>query len=298
VTARRIARWTALTILALSAGGGLFFYLEPMRIARWMARRALDRSGLERATLAGPSGTLHYWRSEAASTTGPAMVLVHGMGDNAGTWARVAAPLAAKHRLLVPDLPGHGASDPPTGPLPFDLFVPGLLALLDQESPGQPVVLVGSSMGGWVSLALALEHPERVAEIWGLGSAAFYRDVAPITLTPTNRAEALAFIDAISGPGVPAPAGFFLDDYVQAIRTGATPRILAALEPDDFLEGRLGGVRAPVHLIWGEADDLLPVSYGRRIHAELPHATFDVIPACGHVPQWECAGELLRLMSP
>lgn len=293
---RKIVIAVSLAILGLIGAGGVFFYLEPVRIARWMARRALDRTGLERVSLDGPTGRLNYWRSPAPGA-GPTMVLVHGMGDHAGTWTRVVTPLGQRHRLLVPDLPGHGDSDPRTGPIPFPLLTQGLVALLDREAPGEAVTVVGNSMGGWVALELALDHPERVAQVWGLGSAALYRDLAPITLTPSNRAEALAFIDAISGPAVPTPAGFFLDDYIQAVRRGSTPRILAALRKEDFLAGRMGAIRTPVHLVWGDADELLPLDYGRQIQAEIPGATFDVIPACGHVPQWECPGPLLGLMS-
>jgi pimeloyl-ACP methyl ester carboxylesterase len=294
---RRVATWLAAVVLGLGAIGGVFFYFEPVRIARWASRRALDRAGLERATLAAPTGRLHYWRAPGTGTGSKGtMVLLHGMGDQSGTWARVVLPLGREYRLLLLDLPGHGSSEPETGPLPFDLFPRGLLALLEHEAPREAVTLVGNSMGGWVALRFALEHPDRVAAIWGLGAAALYRDLAPLTLTPSNRAEAIAFIDAITGPNVPPPAGFFLDDYVQAVQHGSTRRILAALKRSDFLESRLPNLRTPVHLIWGEADGLLPVEYGRRLQSLIPGATFEAIPGCGHVPQWECPGPLLERM--
>src|SRR6185295_2247265 len=71
-------------------------------------RFRLRLAGLEHRTLPAPRGTLSYWEGGK----GPLLVLVHGLGNDAGIWAPVAPALLAKHRLLVIDLPGHGTSAP------------------------------------------------------------------------------------------------------------------------------------------------------------------------------------------
>jgi pimeloyl-ACP methyl ester carboxylesterase len=90
---------------------------------------------------------------------GPTVVLVHGLGARAGHWLPVARRLARDHRVVLVDLPGHGAS-----PMPASLTLQSATAALDQALAGErrPVTLVGHSLGGLVAAAEACEHPERV----------------------------------------------------------------------------------------------------------------------------------------
>ena len=85
-------------------------------------RLALTVAGLERVVR--PDGDV-YWRGGPANA--PVVVLLHGVNDQAGTWAQVAGPLAKRVRLIVPDLAGHGESEPKTGPIPLPLIVARLL---------------------------------------------------------------------------------------------------------------------------------------------------------------------------
>ena len=63
----------------------------------------------------------------------PALVLIHGANDHAGTWFAVAAPLAQRWRVIVPDLAGHGESEPRTGPIAISRVIAGLEAVLQDE---------------------------------------------------------------------------------------------------------------------------------------------------------------------
>jgi pimeloyl-[acyl-carrier protein] methyl ester esterase len=91
---------------------------------------------------------------------GPSIVLVHGLGSRAEQWLPVARLLARRYRVSMVDLPGHG---PTAMPEPFSLDRAALgLDLALNESPNEPVVLVGHSLGGLVATAEALENPGRV----------------------------------------------------------------------------------------------------------------------------------------
>ncbi len=91
---------------------------------------------------------------------GPAIVMVHGLGSRAEHWLPVARLLAARHRVVLVDLPGHGESAMPA-PFSLERATQALDRALDRTSR-EPVVLMGHSLGGLVAAAEACEHPGRV----------------------------------------------------------------------------------------------------------------------------------------
>ena len=218
-----------IALLATAVGIGAF-YSNPVGIGMTLARQALDRMGLERQAFDAPAGRLLYWRGGA----GEPVVLVHGMGNQAGTWVKIAADLSHSARLIVPDLPGHGDSAPYEGELTLRDEVAGLAALIDRESPDTPVTLVGNSMGGWVSLLYAAEHPDRVRRVIALNSAGLEYDLGDLTLVPSTREEARALVTAMSPEGVGLPRDFVIDDLIEKITDGAGPRLIAGHDPRRF----------------------------------------------------------------
>ena len=71
---------------------------------------------------------------------------------------------------------------------------------------------------------------------------------------------------------------------------------MADLEAN-LLEGKLHDLNIPTDLVWGVSDRLLTLDYAKRLAAELPAARLTTLPACGHVPQVECPGELFKALT-
>jgi pimeloyl-ACP methyl ester carboxylesterase len=93
---------------------------------------------------------------------GPPMVLLHGPGEFAATWLPVLPRLARTHRVIVPDLPGHGASQVEEGPLDAERVLHWLDELIEQTCPAPPV-LVGGTVGGAIAARFATHHQRRLA---------------------------------------------------------------------------------------------------------------------------------------
>lgn len=111
---------------------------------------------------------LHYY--DAGAGAAPALVLIHGLGDEADTWRHVFLPLAEQRRVIALDLPGFGRSDKPYRSYTVTFFaraVWALLSALDLER----VVLVGSSLGAFVCQRLAIARPAAVAQLVLIGGA-------------------------------------------------------------------------------------------------------------------------------
>ena len=145
--------------------------------------RSLQANGLSHRVLAwSPTAPL---RDAAPAST---VVLVHGLMDAAGSWDRVAPVLAAVgYRVFAPDMRGFGdGGRAPSGSYyHFSDYVADLAALVEVLSPGEPVALVGHSMGGTITTLYAGAFPERVARLAsleGLGPPDNAWEVGPIRM--------------------------------------------------------------------------------------------------------------------
>jgi pimeloyl-ACP methyl ester carboxylesterase len=112
--------------------------------------RRLDLAGIETAVLEGGAG--------------PPVILLHGPGAHAAHWMDVIPGLVATHRVIAPDLPGHGASGTGTAPLSTKRILAWLGALIDETCPS-PAALVGHLMGGAIAARYAARAKEGVAQL-------------------------------------------------------------------------------------------------------------------------------------
>lgn len=95
---------------------------------------------------------------------GPPVVLLHGAGEFAACWIRVIPELVLAHRVIAPDLPGHGASQPAGEPLDAAKVVAWLGELIERTCPSPPA-LVGHLLGGAIAARFAIEHPDRLSRL-------------------------------------------------------------------------------------------------------------------------------------
>ena len=286
---KKIALALLAFIVIAAAAAFVAFRLRPLATLQIVGRSMVRGAKLEKVTVAGPRGPLTVFRGG----TGPTVVLLHGVNDQAGGWARVAKPLAASHHLVIPDLPGHGESEPLEGPLTVDELIAGVEAVLAAEP--RPAVLVGNSMGGWLALLVARRHPEHVSRVVLLNAAAI-RAERHVSLVPKDREEARAAMAAVMAPSAPPTPDFVLDDLVRRAPASPAARLMATSFNDHALDGRLGEIRVPVFMVWGAEDRLLPRAYAEKVAAGLPQAKLTFLDNCGHMPQRECPDRLLPLL--
>src|SRR3954462_12793806 len=124
--------------------------------------------------------TIHgYRRAFRVAGSGPAILLIHGIGDNSTTWSTVQTKLAQRFTVIAPDLLGHGKSDKPRGDYSIAAYANGmrdLLTVLDIER----ATLVGHSLGGGVAMQFAYQFPERTERLVLVASGGAGRGVSPL----------------------------------------------------------------------------------------------------------------------
>lgn len=210
-------------------------------------------------------------------------VWIHGWSAEIGVW-RSFPDVPGREAILV-DMPGHGRS-PWTADWTLASLARGVLALLDA-----PADFVGWSMGGVLSLACALERPERV------------RSVAVLAMSNFGGERAVRMRDSLAKDKLRALAEFYKVVWSEADRRTpgfeelqkelARKRRLPSTEAmvgiyDGFLAGipklALESVRCPVVVAHGTADGVAPIERARDIVARIPGARLVPVPGAGHVP--------------
>ena len=121
--------------------------------------------------------TIHgYRRAFRVAGSGPAILLIHGIGDNSTTWSTVQSKLAQRFTVIAPDLLGHGKSDKPRADYSVAAYANGmrdLLSVLDIDR----VTVIGHSLGGGVAMQFAYQFPQLVDRLILVGAGGVTKDV-------------------------------------------------------------------------------------------------------------------------
>lgn len=261
------------------------------------ARANLVKLGLAYSFVELKDGVVHYRLEGPAG--GPLIVLVHGFSTPSFVWNDYFAPLTrAGYRVLSFDIYGRGFSDRPATRYDADLSDRELEELLDKLAPGEPVHLVGYSMGGAVTTIFAARHPERARSLTliapaGLGVAK--SDNAELLKRPLIgdwivRMFGLKIFHAAAADQArfaPDPTRFLTDFDRQMDYRGYGDALLSTLRyypltGSDAAYAEAGRAARPVMVIWGEADDTVPFSNAKKLMELMPRAKLYSYPKLGH----------------
>lgn len=252
---------------------------------------------------------------EAGSPGAPAVLLVHGLMSDSGTWAEVVEPLAARGlRAIAIDLLGHGESDKPTGPYLLDdfaLVLDGFITALGLDR----VTLCGHSLGGAIAIHYGYHYPQRVERLvlvsagglgkevsWGLRmlalpgaeritGAVMGRSLVQRVLrsSQVHRAchvtpERLVNLRRIGRT-------LFRSDMRAAFFCSLRGVIGPRGQLGSFLEMEYLAAHVPTLLVWAQQDVVIPVAHAHRTHEYLPGSELVVFRGGGHEPHRRNADE-------
>ncbi|WP_253259722.1 alpha/beta fold hydrolase [Subtercola boreus] len=222
----------------------------------------------------------------------PALVL-HG-GGGPQTVASIVGHLAETMRVIAPTHPGWNGTLRPEGIASVaDLASAYLERLLD--SGESDVVVIGSSIGGWVALEMAIQSAAdaryagligAVIDIDGVGAVVEGEPIADFFALDARGLAEAAWHDPERG--YLDPAGFTGEQRAIQQSNGQTMAAIAGRGMSDAtLLGRLGAVTAPTLVVFGASDRIVTPAYGRSVAEAIPGALFAEVPAAGHLPHLE-----------
>ncbi len=241
------------------------------------------------------------------SETAPAVIMIHGFGASLHTWEAWARALAPSFRVIRFDLPGSGLSSPdPTGTYSDERSMDLILALMDQKGIAS-ASLIGNSIGGRIAWTMGARHPGRVDRLVliapdGFASEGFAygepaRVPAVLELMRYVLPEWIVRPTLKDSYGDPARLNqeTFRRYYDLLLAPGARAANIARLRQTILTDPRplLQGIEAPVLLLWGDKDRLIPVENAQDYLAALPNARLITFPDLGHVPHEEAPGRTL-----
>jgi pimeloyl-ACP methyl ester carboxylesterase len=222
-----------------------------------VTERRLELAGVSTAVLEGGDG--------------PPVVLLHGAGEFAACWLRVLPDLVRTYRVVVPDLPGHGASAAAGDPPDAGRVAAWLGELIERTCPSPPA-LVGHGLGGAIAARFAVDQGDRVARLvlvdsYGLGryrpTPRFALATLGVIVRPTERSQERLFRQCVADlDGLRQQLGersvlleaYALDGARSSGQKAALRHLMPQLGLPAIPPAELARITAPTTLIWGRHD--------------------------------------------
>jgi pimeloyl-ACP methyl ester carboxylesterase len=243
--------------------------------------------------------------------SGPTVVLIHGMINSSRHWEEVALQLAGSHRVVAPDLIGHGDSATPRGDYSLGAHaatIRDLLATIGVER----ATIVGHSLGGGVAMQFFYQFPQRTERLVLISSGGLGREVSPLlrgaalpgAATMLRLAANRRLVGAIDGAGHRLRArgsarGAYLEAVARALRPlgepGSRRAFLQTLRSVIDFHGQHVSARdrlyllgeMPTLIVWGERDRTIPAAHGVEAHRAIPFCRYETLPRAAHFPHLE-----------
>jgi pimeloyl-ACP methyl ester carboxylesterase len=253
--------------------------------------------------------------------SGPAIVLIHGMVNSSRHWEAVAARLAASHRVIAPDLIGHGDSATPRGDYSLGAHaasIRDLLATLGVER----ATIVGHSLGGGVAMQFFYQFPQRTERLVLISSGGLGPEVSPLLRGAALPGSALLLrlvtqprlVDALAGAGTRlrtrgSANGVYLQAVARALQplqdSGARRAFLETLRAVIDRRGQRVSARdrlyllseMPTMVVWGECDRTIPLAHGLAARDAIHGCRFELLPGAAHFPNLEAPAALAEVLA-
>ena len=292
---------TFLVILAIALVGFLVLYfIFPTTLVDQTLGLMRRISRLKTKSIVVDGETWPYL--EGGPESGEIVVLLHGFGGDKDNWTPYARFFTKSYRVISPDLPGFGENNKRPG-LDYGAAAQAerLESFLQALQIKEKVHLAGNSMGGYIALAYALGHPERLRSLTLLNSAGVQgenKSELEIALNEGNNLLEMRsmedferLMDFVSHKHIPMPAVFKRVLLARALKNqDLQDGILWTINQEiqgNAMKEALDRISTPTLILWGRHDRLVDISVVEVLDALIPDSQAVVMEETGHVPMLE-----------
>lgn len=227
---------------------------------------------------------------------GPTVIPLHGLGAVKEVWLANFGALSAKYHVYALDQIGFGHSDKPLLDYKIATFVDFLHAFMQVQKISK-ASLVGNSLGGWIALDFAVQHPEMVDKMVLVDSAGLPWTQAPsVDLNSASIEGTRDLLKSLFYEKKMVTDDFVLQVHVRNNDGYTIQRTLAGFATPQFEDKELASIHAPTLVVWGREDELISVSSGEKLRDSITGAKLVVFENCGHVPQIEKPADFNRAL--
>jgi pimeloyl-ACP methyl ester carboxylesterase len=297
-----MSRFLIGVVIGLAILAGVFWFFSDADIPRSVLEAKYASPPSEFIML--PDGARAHVRDQG-NKNGPVLVLVHGSNASLFTWEPWVSRLFQDFHIVTMDLPGHGL----TGAVPNqDYSQEGMVKFVAEVTDKLGVkkfAIAGNSMGGGVAARFAEEYPDRVNALIlvdAAGEPTPMGDRVPLVfkiaripvlskillhITPRSLVEE-GLNDAIVHKAIITDK--MIDQYWEFARMDGSRAANGArfmLPFTNDVKTHIGDIKAPVLILWGAQDHLIPVIAAHEYQKDLPGSQLVIYPATGHIPQEE-----------
>jgi pimeloyl-ACP methyl ester carboxylesterase len=225
------------------------------------------------------------------------LLLIHGLGSRSEDWTPEMPDYVKQgFRVYAIDLLGCGRTDHPDIAYTIQQqtnLIDGFLQAIHVPQAD----VIGWSMGGWVALQFALQHPQNVRRLVVMDSAglSFHTSLTPAVFEP-HTVPQLKELEALLVPHPHVLPAFFDRALLKAMQRNfpvVHRTVQSMLTRKDLLDGDLQKIGVPVLLVWGQQDSLIPPSVAFRMHQAMPQSVLELYGGCGHIGPATCAGRIV-----
>jgi pimeloyl-ACP methyl ester carboxylesterase len=245
-----------------------------------------------------------HFRDQGLATDSVPIVLIHGTGASLHTWEAWVSELKNEHRIITLDLPAYGLTGPnQTGDYSQEFYV-GFMDKFLSKLNIKRCILGGNSLGGGITWAYALEHPERVSKMILVDAGGYpmvsksvpiafqiarmpvlgnlFKYVLPHSIIEKSLQNVYVHDDRIT---LELIERYYDMASREGNRKAFLDRMKVSIKSDKYL--KIKTLTMPTLIIWGEKDGLIPTDVAEKFHRDLPNDTMIIFKDLGHTPMEE-----------
>lgn len=235
----------------------------------------------------------HNIRYLESGNSDKTIILLHGLGASAERWLQVIPYLAKQYRVIAPDIVGFGLSDKPTLDYTIKFFSNFLDGFINHVSVSRPVSMMGSSLGGRISIDYAIQNAHNVEKMILVSPAGINEEPtaalnsyiqAVIHPTPEDARKAFLMMAGNNRKVEQDVISDFVNRMLLPNSKLSFMSSLLGLKKSILTQETLGKISSPTLIIWGKDDKVIPIENAIVFSKSIKNSKYVAMEKCGHTP--------------